>query len=383
MEDIENRENDSFEREGCADFNVSDPLKKKQPAKTETSKKPVETFISSSEKNLRPNDEDSFEPSSYVVSRAEITQEEINQKYRDETEDAQIDTSQSGGFLLGDFKYLLIVIACILGLLILFDVVRFAKDVSDMPPFIKYFCYAALFVFFGTIAFVCQKIWNGFGEVKLGEPPLSLSSYNSPEKLVSAKNRCLSVLNGISREKLSKYVVEKDPEKKTSTINGLMAQKEELEQGGSTTREWLESYKNFQGELKKIAGKRKNVYCIRVASLTALCPFSIIDRMIVVYYSLQLISDIFEIFGRKSPSNFITVQIFSKAIFNIYFSGIASDYTEYTGELVDILKDSIGTQFSAKILSKISGKAAEGVINAFLLHRLGKYTINSLCIVKE
>lgn len=383
MEDIENRENDSFEREGCADFNVSDPLKKKQPAKTETSKKPVETFISSSEKNLRPNDEDSFEPSSYVVSRAEITQEEINQKYRDETEDAQIDTSQSGGFLLGAFKYLLIVVACILGLLILFDVVRFAKDVSDMPPFIKYFCYAALFVFFGTIAYVCRKIWNGFEEVKQSEPPLSLSSYNSPEKLVSAKNRCLSVLDGISREKLSKYIAEKDPEKKTSTIDDLMVRKEKLEQGGSTTQEWLESYRSFQGKLKEIAGRRKNVYCIRVASLTALCPFSIVDRMIVVYYSLQLISDIFEIFGRKRPSSFITVQIFSKAIFNIYFSGIASDYTEYTGELVDILKDSIGTQFSAKILSKISGKAAEGVINAFLLHRLGKYTINSLCIVKE
>lgn len=146
MEDIENRENDSFEREGCADFNVSDRLQKEQPAKTETSKKPAETFVSPSEENLRPNDEDSFESSSYVVARAEITQEEINQKYRDETGDTRIDTSQSGGFLLGAFKYLLIVIACILGLLILFDVVRFAKDVSDMPPFIKYFCYAALFV---------------------------------------------------------------------------------------------------------------------------------------------------------------------------------------------------------------------------------------------
>lgn len=380
---IENSENDSFEREGCVDFNVSDPLQKEKSAKTETEKKPVETFISSSEENTRPGDEDSFEPSSYVVSRAEITQEEINQKYRDETEDAQIDTSQSGGFLLGAFKYLLIVVACILGLLILFDVVRFAKDVSDMPPFIKYFCYAALFVFFGTIAYVCRKIWNGFEEVKQSEPPLSLSSYNSPEKLAAAKSRCLSVLNGVSREKLSKYIAEKDPEKKTSTIDDLMVRKEKLEQGGSTTQEWLESYRSFQGKLKKIAGRRKNVYCIRVASLTALCPFSIVDRMIVVYYSLQLISDIFEIFGRKRPSSFITVQIFSKAIFNIYFSGIASDYTEYTGELVDILKDSIGTQFSAKILSKISGKAAEGVINAFLLHRLGKYTINSLCIVKE
>ena len=380
---IENSENDSFEREGCVDFNVSDPLQKEKSAKTETEKKPVETFISSSEENTRPGDEDSFEPSSYRVARTEITQEEINQKYADKDEDAEIDTSQSGSFLRDVFKYLLIIIACVLGLLILFDVVRFVKDVSDMPPFIKYFCYAALLVFFGTIAFVCRKIWNGFEEVKQSEPPLSLSSYNSPEKLVSAKNRCLSVLDGISREKLSKYIAEKDPEKKTSTIDDLMVRKEKLEQGGSTTQEWLESYRSFQGKLKEIAGRRKNVYCIRVASLTALCPFSIVDRMIVVYYSLQLISDIFEIFGRKRPSSFITVQIFSKAIFNIYFSGIASDYTEYTGELVDILKDSIGTQFSAKILSKISGKAAEGVINAFLLHRLGKYTINSLCIVKE
>lgn len=377
---IENSENDSFEREGCVDFNVSDPLKKKQPAKTETSKKPVETFISSSEKNLRPNDEDSFEPSSYVVSRAEITQEEINQKYRDETEDAQIDTSQSGGFLLGAFKYLLIVVACILGLLILFDVVRFAKDVSDMPPFIKYFCYAALFVFFGTIAYVCRKIWNGFEEVKQSEPPLSLSSYNSPEKLAAAKSRCLSVLNGVSREKLSKY---KDSEKETSIINDIMTRKEELERGGSTTQEWLESYKNFQGKLAEIARERKKKYCIRVAALTALCPFSIVDRMIVVRYSLQLISDIFEIFGCKRPSNFITVQVLSKAIFNIYFSGIASGYTGYTEELTKILGDAMGTQISAKVLSKISGKGAEGVINAFLLNRLGEYIINSLHIVKE
>lgn len=380
---IENSENDSFEREGCVDFNVSDPLQKEKSAKTETEKKPVETFISSSDENVRPGDEDSFEHSSYVVARAEITEEEINQKYADKDEDAEIDTSQSGSFLRDVFKYLLIIIACVLGLLILFDVVRFVKDVSDMPPFIKYFCYAALLVFFGTIAFVCRKIWNGFEEIKQSEPPLSLSSYNSPEKLAAAKSRCLSVLNGVSREKLSKYIAEKDSEKETSIINDIMTRKEELERGGSTTQEWLESYKNFQGKLAEIARERKKKYCIRVAALTALCPFSIVDRMIVVRYSLQLISDIFEIFGCKRPSNFITVQVLSKAIFNIYFSGIASGYTGYTEELTKILGDAMGTQISAKVLSKISGKGAEGVINAFLLNRLGKYTINSLHIVKE
>lgn len=376
---IENSENDSFENEPCVDFAVSDPLQKEKSAKTEISEKPVETFISSSDENVRPGDEDSFEPSSCVVARAEITEEEINQKYADKDEGAKIDTSQSGSFLRDVFKYLLIIIACVLGLLILFDVVRFVKDVSDMPPFIKYFCYVALLVFFGTIAFVCRKIWNGFEEIKQSEPPLSLSSYNSPEKLAAAKSRCLSVLNGVSREKLSKYIAEKE----TSTINDIMARKEELERGGSTTQEWLESYEGFQGKLAEFAGKRKNVYCIRVAALTALCPFSIVDRMIVVRYSLQLISDIFEIFGRKRPSNFITVQVLSKAIFNIYFSGIASDYTKYTEELAKIIGDAMGTQFSAKVLSKISGKAAEGAINAFLLNRLGKYTINSLHIVKK
>ncbi len=380
---IENSENDSFEREGCVDFNVSDPLQKEKSAKTETEKKTVETFISSSEENTRPGDEDSFEPSSYRVARTEITQEEINQKYADKDEDAEIDTSQSGSFLRDVFKYLLIIIACVLGLLILFDVVRFVKDVSDMPPFIKYFCYAALLVFFGTIAFVCRKIWNGFEEIKQSEPPLSLSSYNSPEKLVAAKSRCLSVLNGVSREKLSKYIAGKDSEKETSIINDIMAQKEKLERGESTTQECLKSYKDFQGELAKIASERKKKYCIRVAALTALCPFSIVDRMIVVRYSLQLISDIFEIFGCKRPSNFITVQVLSKAIFNIYFSGIASGYTGYTEELAKILGDAIGTQVSATVLSKISGKAAEGVINAFLLNRLGEYTINSLHIVKD
>ena len=380
---IENSENDSFENEPCVDFAVSDPLQKEKSAKTEISEKPVETFISSSDENVRPGDEDSFEPSSCVVARAEITEEEINQKYADKDEGAKIDTSQSGSFLRDVFNYLLIIIACVLGLLILFDVVRFVKDVSDMPPFIKYFCYVALLVFFGTIAFVCRKIWNGFEEIKQSEPPLSLSSYNSPEKLAAAKSRCLSVLNGVSREKLSKYIAEKDSEKETSIINDIMTRKEELERGGSTTQEWLESYEGFQGKLAEFAGKRKNRYCIKVATLTGLCPFSIVDRMIVVYYSLQLISDIFEIFGRKRPSNFTTVQVFSKAIYNIYFSGIVSDYTEYVGDIMNILGGTIGTQFSAKVLSKISGKAAEGAINAFLLNRLGKYTMNSLCIVKK
>ena len=380
---IENSENDSFDSEGCVDFNVSDPLQKKKSAKTEISEKPVETFISSAEGNTRPGDEDSFEHSSYVVARAEITEEEINQKYADKDEAAEIDTSQSGSFLRDALKHLLVIIACVLGLLILFDVVRFAKDVSDMPPFIKYLCYAALLVFFGTIAFVCRKIWNGFEVIKQSEPPLALSSYNSPEKLAAAKSRCLSVLNGVSREKLSKYNTEKDSEKKASNIDDLMAKKEELERGGSTTQEWLESYKDFQGELAKIAEKRKSVYCIRVATLTALSPFSIVDRMIVIRYSLQLISDIFEIFGRNRPSNFITVQVLSKAIFNIYFSGIASDYTGYTEELAKILGDAMGTQVTATVLSKISGKVAEGAVNAFLLNRLGKYTINSLHIVKE
>lgn len=145
---------------------------------------------------------------------------------------------------------------------------------------------------------------------------------------------------------------------------------------------WVREYRElYVGTLDRAAGRlirRRSMLC---GAKTAALPNGGIDTAVVLTHSYLLVADLCRLYrvrtGRRG-----TVAIMWRALVGVLVAGQLEDAVDAAGEQLGGLAGGASTGILARagsaVAGKVVGKAAEGMVNAAFLYRLGRATVKRL-----
>jgi len=144
---------------------------------------------------------------------------------------------------------------------------------------------------------------------------------------------------------------------------------------------WFATFRDsFQARLDEVAAARVNYWARRTAVGTAVSPNTLTDTMMTLYFSFTMLADLCTVYNLRA-GRLGTAVILARVFFNAYLAGQINEMENMTAEQIqNLISPHIPASelLLAKVLGKVGAKASAGVINFFLLNRLGKYTSRML-----
>jgi putative membrane protein len=144
---------------------------------------------------------------------------------------------------------------------------------------------------------------------------------------------------------------------------------------------WFAEFRDaFQARLDEAAAARVNYWARRTAVGTAVSPNTLTDTLMTLYFSFTLLADLCQIYNLRA-GRLGTAVLLARVFFNAYLAGQIQEMEHMTAEQIqNLVAPHIPTSelLLAKVLGKVGAKASAGVINFFLLSRLGKYASRML-----
>lgn len=144
---------------------------------------------------------------------------------------------------------------------------------------------------------------------------------------------------------------------------------------------WFDAFREtFQARLDEIASARVNYWARRTALGTAVSPNTLSDTLMTLYFSFTLLADLCAIYNLRA-GKLGTAVLLARVFFNAYLAGQMNEMENMTAEQIqNLVAPHIPASelLLAKVLGKMGAKASAGVINFFLLNRLGKYASRML-----
>lgn len=287
----------------------------------------------------------------------------------------------------------LVLMAALLGLFLVTQFVQFAAAIQSLPPWGRWLATGSLLLFGGLLVFWLLKI--GWALLRLRRSPRlcvkALRVLGDRKRM----QRVAAERQADARELLETYLqsyplVGKDRRPMRALglsereCDGLLAARDRLLDSSRPLApgDWLDEFQQeFQGRLDEWARRRIRQYAFRVGAGTAASPVALIDQMIVLYACTALVKDLFTIYHLR-PAWGQAVLILARSVVQTYLSGVVEEAAElavdsgsdalanWLGEGADALPGVIGRAAGAK--------TAEGVLNGWLLVRLGRRCAKSL-----
>ncbi len=144
---------------------------------------------------------------------------------------------------------------------------------------------------------------------------------------------------------------------------------------------WFAEFRDaFQSHLDEAASGRVNYWARRTAVGTAVSPNILTDTMMTLYFSFTMLADLCQIYNLRA-GRLGTAVMLTRVFFNAYLAGQIQDMEHMTAEQIqNFVAPHIPASeiLLAKVLGKMGAKASGGVINFFLLNRLGKHASRML-----
>ena len=287
----------------------------------------------------------------------------------------------------------MILLGAVLGLFLVTSLVRFIKDIQELPVPWNYSAGVAAGVFAVIILLVIFKLFW-----------MVLSLNRSPK--INLKS--MKIL--AERQNLQKYAIEKQGEAKKALEKYLRdypllaSARAELLAIGLTPSEheklvtarerlldrnrpqspdkWLGEFKSsFQSVIGIAAKRRVKQYSFRVGVGTAASPIAIVDQMIVLYTCISIVKDLMLLYNLR-PAFGQTSVVLSRSIIHVYLSGMvgeaASNAAEGLSETVGEFSGEIGAVLGSGFGKFLSARTTEAALNSFLVWRLGKRAVAML-----
>jgi uncharacterized membrane protein YcjF (UPF0283 family) len=139
---------------------------------------------------------------------------------------------------------------------------------------------------------------------------------------------------------------------------------------------WFATFRDqFQSRLDEAAKIRINYWARRTAVATAVSPNTLTDTMMTLYFSFTMLGDLCNIYNLRA-GRFGTMVLLARVFFNSYLAGQINEMEHLTAEQIQHLVSPhlpVSELVVAKVLGKVGAKAGAGVINYYLLTRLGKF----------
>ena len=144
---------------------------------------------------------------------------------------------------------------------------------------------------------------------------------------------------------------------------------------------WFEEFRAaFQSRLDEVAAARVSYWARRTAVGTAVSPNTLTDTLMTLYFSFTMVADLCQIYHLRA-GRLGTAVMLARVFFNAYLAGQMQEMEHMTAEQIQNLVSPhipASELLMAKVLGKVGAKAGAGVINYFLLSRLGKYSCRML-----
>ncbi|MCE9531309.1 MAG: DUF697 domain-containing protein [Planctomycetes bacterium] len=144
---------------------------------------------------------------------------------------------------------------------------------------------------------------------------------------------------------------------------------------------WFAEFRDsFQSHLDEAAKARVNYWARRTAVGTAVSPNTLTDTMMTLYFSFTMLADLCQIYNLR-VGRLGTAVMLARVFFNAYLAGQMQEMEHMTAEQIqNFVAPHIPASelLLAKVLGKVGAKASTGVINFFLLNRLGRYASRML-----
>lgn len=146
-----------------------------------------------------------------------------------------------------------------------------------------------------------------------------------------------------------------------------------LETRSVDTPSWLRELESeVLQPLDDIARRRIKHYAKRVGIKTAISPFPLVDSLAVLYNAFLLLRELAALYGRRL-NRYETGILVLLVIFQVYVAGETQEVTEAGMDEVQNFIAEGTAGFTNRVTALISPKVAEGVLNGYVLYRLGRY----------
>lgn len=279
-------------------------------------------------------------------------------------------------------------LASILGIFVLINIIDFIEGLATLPPVLQWTFGAFMLLFSYIILRTLIKIYScltSFSQVcdidlSTIQSLAQRDEYKNAAKKDFAKVKAylISHLHSYEMSYMDQMGLDSDDMRSLKSFRNELI---ELHSAAITTQDWITQYQSlFETQLSKMAKKRVVRYAKNVAYSTAISPFPLLDRLIVLSLTLAMIKDVFSIYNLKL-GKLDSMKLFALSISGVYLSGLAQEgANSLTENLVDSdFASQMGVDFLSSSVGKlVLSKVGEGSSNAFLVWRVGKFIIQRL-----
>lgn len=289
--------------------------------------------------------------------------------------------------------FILLAVAAILGLFLVTQIVQFFADIQALPQGARWVAQGGLILFGGILIFLFfSLLW---GMICLQRSPRV--HLKALVHLAERQELQLVVYQKQAEARLALETYLRDfplngKQKRRFTAMGMTeAEWNSLEKSRArlldskhvkTSTEWLDEFdRTVQGILDACAKRRVAKYALRVGAGTAASPLAMVDQLIVLYGSSAMMKDLFQLYHLR-PAAGQTVVLLVKSLTHTYLSGMVENATENAADVIAENLPEAGNALVGGGLKFAGAKAAEGVLNAILIRRLGRKAITLLQPVK-
>lgn len=382
------------------------PTPPSPPPPTHPASPSVETPPPDVEPVIRPGETDLGRPEHVPenvaplsdADRAKLRQAEEEQALRDLTEAEELTASDPAVAWFGWFAHplaaaFLIGAAGALGLFVYSQTLDVLDKLAKLEPVFQYLGYAGLVLCGGAVLYSAGRFLLVYVRLRRNR---QLRLAGLEELHQRTRLRWLAHAKAAeARQRLEQYLREfpigtSRQLKKLANV-GLGAERvEELKKVRDElldpakftgTGEWFERFRTgFQKTLDAAASERIGYWSRRSGITTAMAPNGLIDSAAMLYFGFALLADLCEVYNLRTGKTG-TAVLLGRVFFNSYLSGQLTEWEKLTEEQLNHLMTPTGPLAeltAARVLSKVGAKATTGLLNYFLLSRLGRYACRLL-----
>ncbi|MCU0703682.1 MAG: DUF697 domain-containing protein [Fimbriiglobus sp.] len=327
------------------------------------------------------------------ADRDRLRRAEEDQALRDLAEAEELTASDPAVGWLGWFAHplaaaFLIGSAGALGLFVYSQAVQILNALSGAAAWVQWLGYTGLTVFAGAVLYAVGRFAMVYARLRrnrqlrvAGLEELQLRTrlrWLAHAKAAEARTRLEQYLRefpiGTPKQAKTLAMVGLSPER----VRALEMVRAELLNPArfSGTGEWFERFRTgFQGVLDAATEERIAHWARRSGVTTALAPNGLVDSAATLYFGFALLADLCTIYSLRAGKAG-TAVLLGRVFFSSYLSGQINDWEKLTEEQIHQLLGPAGPLAeltAARVLSKVGAKATTGLLNYFLLSRLGKY----------
>jgi len=280
-----------------------------------------------------------------------------------------------------------------LGLFLYSQTLSILANLATQPDWIQYVGYAGLALCGGAVLFAMTRLMIVYVKLRRNR---QLRIAGLEELHQRTRLRWLAHAKAAqARDLLSRYIREfplhTDKQRKNLlamgfTDDGLIAlaktSAELLDPAKfSSTPEWFERFRvGYQTQLDVAAEIRVKYWARRSGLTTAVSPNGLIDSAASLYFGFAMLTDLCKIYNLRAGRTG-TAVLLGRVFFNSYLAGQLNEWEKITEEQLNQLVNAGGPLYeltASRVFSKAGAKVTSGILNYYLLNRLGKFACRLL-----